>query len=91
MAEITTIVSSTKSPSDKRSENIERKFKEIPVALMTVKVMRNVSGTENSETNAGRAPKKINNTKNTRTVVIAKSRISSENCSSISSPVLTIV
>src|SRR5258708_24660568 len=91
MAEITTIVSSTKSPSDKSSENWDKKLSEMPVIFITVKVMKNVKGVDKSATDACLTPKKMNKIRKTNEIVKIKSLCSSPNCLVISSEVSKIV
>ena len=79
IAEMTTIVSSTSNPRESNNENIDKKLREIPLYFMTVKLIKNVSGTANRETKACLAPKKINSTIKTRNVVMIKSLINSPN------------
>src|SRR3989344_2831907 len=91
MAEITTMASSTKSPSDNKSEKVARNDKAIPVICITIKVTKKVTGMESIDTIACLIPKNKRSTKNTSAITIEMSRCRVWNSSSISSAVLMTV
>ena len=87
IAETITIVTSTKSPNDIRSENIERKLKDMPVTCIVIKENKKEKGIAKDAINACLIPKNRSSTINTRPIVIEKFLNKLLNCSSNSSAV----
>ena len=73
IAEMITIVSSTKSPRDKSKAKKAMKENSILKVFITVKLIKNVNGIAKEETTACRRPKNMSKVKKTKETVMIKS------------------
>ena len=71
---MTTIVSSTNNPKERRSEKNAMKLNDIPVLFIMINVMRKVNGMARDERTACLSPRNRKSVKNTSEIVINKSR-----------------